>query len=477
MSETADSPPSLYESHKKIYPKYQPGLFRNIKWLAMFILLGSYLLFPLLRWTRPAGLPEQAVLFDLPSRKFYIFDLIIWPQEVFLLTFLLIAAAIGLFFMTALAGRVFCGYMCFQTVWTDLFQALEHLIEGNRNKRLRLDKPGWNPEKMVRKLAKHLAWLLVSMVTGWVFVGYFTDAPTLFWEFLHGTAPEAAWITLGIIALTTYTMAGFAREQVCIYMCPYARFQGAMFDQDTLLIAYDEQRGEPRMANRRQRQQGAKAGECIDCQECVRVCPMGIDIRQGQQYQCITCAACIDACNSVMDRIRRPHDLIAYTSMRAMEGKKTRLFRFRVLAYGTLLIGILAGMAWFLIKQKPVELNVLRQRQPVYIVQSDGSIQNNYVVHVTNLSSRMQTYTLQIKDLPEGKLRVVAGGSRLKHQPCGVNPDSVLTVEPGEVAQYTVFVRQPPTATGSGTRQVTFLLQALEPDGGAEHYQSVFMRP
>ncbi|MBF0147357.1 MAG: cytochrome c oxidase accessory protein CcoG [Magnetococcales bacterium] len=462
---------SLYSDWKKLYPRYQSGFFRNLRWSLILLWLGIYYILPFIRWERPGNLPNQAVLFDLPERKFYIFDLVVWPQEIFLLALLLIAAALGLFFITALAGRVFCGYMCFQTVWTDLFLQVERWFEGNRKRRIKLDQSPWNLDKVLRKLGKHVTWLLIGLATAGVFVFYFADAPTLLWGFLTGDAPFAAWMTLLFLTLTTYLMAGFAREQVCIYMCPYARFQGAMFDDDTIIVAYHPELGEPRQVNRRKRLTAREpVGLCIDCRECVTVCPTGIDIRNGQQYECITCGSCIDACNSVKDKLHLDNELIRYTSLREMRGEKTHWFRFRILAYGTLLLVFLGGIVGYFFQRSMVELNVVHHRQPTFISLSDGGVQNNFTIRVLNMSGSRQTYRLEVSELPGASLKVAAVDAvdQAGHP--------LLTLEPGEVAPYTVYLKQEARHVQPGSQEMTFRLAALDPKGGESLYHSVFMR-
>ncbi|MBF0622219.1 MAG: cytochrome c oxidase accessory protein CcoG [Magnetococcales bacterium] len=465
MSEQSES---LYASHIKIYPKYQQGFFRKIKWISLFILLGFYYLIPLIRWDRGGDLPTQAVLFDLPHRKFYIFDLVIWPQDIFLLTFLLIVSAVGLFFITALAGRVFCGYMCFQTVWTDLFLYVENFFEGSPRQRRMLDEHKFTGKWFVRKAGKHFVWLLIGLATGGAFVFYFADAPTLFKSFLDGSAPYAAWFSLGFLTITTYVFAGFAREQVCIYMCPYARFQGAMFDADTLIVAYDEKRGEPRESNKKIRGK-ENSGDCIDCHECVRVCPTGIDIRDGQQYQCITCAACIDACDEVMDHIGKPHGLVRYTALSALENKKARLFRPRVLFYGGILLLAVLMIIVHLASRASVDLNVIRHRKPVYITQSDGSIQNNFTIRVLNMTAKPQVYALGIEGLKNAELSVAAMTQK------DDDGNTLLIVGPGKVEPFTAYVRSKDRSGGQSA--ITFALTAQDETGGQDRYESVFMRP
>ncbi|MBF0423874.1 MAG: cytochrome c oxidase accessory protein CcoG [Magnetococcales bacterium] len=468
----ADITNSLYADWKKQYPKYQSGFFRNLRWASVIILLGMYYIIPFIRWDRPGDLPKQAVLFDLPGRKFYIFDIVIWPQEIFLLALLLIAAALALFFITALAGRVFCGYMCFQTIWTDLFLQVERMFEGNRKRRIKMDQSPWTLGKMARKVGKHVVWVFIGLITAGVFVFYFDDAPTLLKRFLHGDAPAAAWVALSLLTATTYIMAGFAREQVCIYMCPYARFQGVMFDDDTIIVAYHPELGEPRQGNRRLRRLSTeKVGLCIDCRECVTVCPTGIDIRNGQQYECITCGACIDACNSVRDKLHLANELIRYTSLREMGGQQTRWFRFRILAYGTLLSSFLLAISLFLYNRPLVKLNVVHHRQPTFIALSDGGIQNNFTVRTLNMSQQKQTYVLDVLGL-EGVTMKVAAVDATDDQ-----GRPILALGPGEVAPYTVYVRQDAAHVHPGAQDFTFKLVALGPQGEEDSYQSVFMRP
>ncbi|MBF0358185.1 MAG: cytochrome c oxidase accessory protein CcoG [Magnetococcales bacterium] len=463
---------SLYSDWKKIYPRYQTGFFRKLRWALVILFLGIYYLLPMLRWDRGFGLPDQAVLFDLPARKFYLFDMVIWPQEIFLLAFLLIAAALGLFFITALAGRVFCGYMCFQTVWTDLFLYVEKIFEGNRKKRIKLDSSGWSLKKIVIKIAKHFVWICIGIATGGAFVFYFADAPTLLQQFLTLEAPSAAWITLFFLTATTYLMAGIAREQVCIYMCPYARFQGAMFDDDTIIVAYHPEIGEPREANLRKRKEmGEAVGLCIDCNACVTVCPTGIDIRDGQQYECITCGSCIDACNTVKDRLHLKNELVRYTSLREMQGGKTRWFRLRILVYGSLFAFFLGGIVMFLAFRPNVDLNVIRHRQPIYITLSDGSIQNNYTIHVLNMTGNERKFSLQVTGLKGATLSVAANKTFDEAK------RPVLTVGSGQVQAYTVYLKQSKSEVGHGAIPLIFQLQAVDNNVDLDTYDSVFLRP
>lgn len=464
--------PPLYASWKKLYPRYQPGRFRTWKTRIAWVLLGTYFLLPWLRWSRPGEEITQAIWFDLPGRRFYLFDLTLWPQDIFLLSLLLIALAIGLFLMTALGGRVFCGYLCFQTLWADWFLWVERLLEGERNQRLRLDHLPWTARKLGIKLAKLITLLSLSWLTGMTFVFYFRNAPDQLVEFMTGTASEPAWMTALLLASTTYLFAGLAREQVCTYMCPYARFQGVMVDVDTLTVAYDERRGEPRLASRRvRRSEGSVAGDCIDCRECVRVCPMGIDIRDGQQYQCTTCAACVDACDSVMDRLDQPRGLISYTSLRSLSGERIRWFRPRILLYSGLLLALIAGMVGYLLQRSPVEMTVIRQRQPMAIVMSDGSIQNNYTVRILNKGTREHHYRLRVTGLPEARW-ITAGQA-------GATPadELPLAVAAGEATPFAVYLRKPPEVAAPERTEITFVLEATTPGGGTVHYHTSFVRP
>ncbi|MBK5198892.1 MAG: cytochrome c oxidase accessory protein CcoG, partial [Methyloceanibacter sp.] len=306
----AEANRSLYAKRVKIYPKRGEGQFRTIKWVVMAVTLGIYYVVPWLRWDRGAYLPDQAVLIDFPARRFYFFFIEIWPQEFYYITGLLVLAALALFLVTAIAGRVWCGYTCPQTVWTDLMIAVERFLQGDRNARMRLDKGPWTVEKIWRKGATHVTWLLIAIATGGAWVFYFRDAPTLARELATFEAPMVAYVFLGVFTATTYVLGGLAREQVCTYMCPWPRIQGAMFDRDSLLISYRAWRGEPRGPHKAG-QAWEGRGDCIDCMQCVAVCPAGIDIRDGGQLECIQCALCIDACDAIMDKVGRPRGLIA----------------------------------------------------------------------------------------------------------------------------------------------------------------------
>ena len=395
MSKTEVNPPrsaALYQSAKKIYPREINGRFATLSKIATYVLLGLFYVVPWLAWD-----DRQAILFDLPARKFYLLGLTLWPQDFLYLALLLIIAAISLFFFTAIGGRLWCGFACPQTVWTEAFIWMEQWTEGTRSQRMKLDKAPWSWNKLRRKGSKQILWITFSLWTGFTFVGYFQPIRdlgveilalnvggwTLFWGFFYGFA--------------TYGNAGYMREQVCKYMCPYARFQSAMFDRDTLIISYDESRGEPRGGRKRSVDRETEGlGDCIDCQLCVQVCPTGIDIRDGLQYECIACAACIDACDSIMDKMDYPRGLVRYTTQHALEGKETRILRPRTVVYATLLTVLFAGMLLSMFTRTPLILDVIRDRNALYRELADGSVENAYTLKVINQSNAARQFELSV---------------------------------------------------------------------------------
>jgi len=407
---------SLYASRVKIYPKRAHGRFRTIKWIVMAVTLGIYYIVPWLRWDRGPYLPNQAVLIDFPSRRFFWFFIEIWPQEFYYITGLLVLAALVLFLVTSIAGRVWCGYTCPQTVWTDLMIAVERFWQGDRNARLRLDKAPWSAETLSRKGATHLSWLLIAIATGGAFVFYFADAPTLAPQLVTFEAPLVAYVFLGIFTATTYVLGGIAREQVCIYMCPWPRIQGAMFDRDSLLISYRLWRGEPR-APHKTGQAWEGRGDCIDCHQCVAVCPTGIDIRDGAQLECIQCALCIDACDEIMDKVGRPRGLIAYDTLRNLTaaGHDTvpiKLLRPRVVLYATAMAIVAVVMLTALLLRPDLEVSVLHDRNPIYVRLSDGGLRNGYTVKLLNKLYEPRRYRLALEGLPGASLSIIG----LEHQ-------------------------------------------------------------
>lgn len=400
----------LYEPRTHIYPRSVKGRFRRMKWAIVLLAYGVYFLLPWLRWERESG-ANQAVLFDLAGRKFYLFDLVVHPQDIFWLAGLLMIAAYLLFFVTGLAGRVFCGYFCFQTLWTDVFILIEHLVQGERPARIRLSRQPWGMAKFAKLGLTHFLWLLVAFVTGLTFVLYWGDAPVLAREFVFGEAPFAAYATALFLTATTYVMAGIAREQVCTYMCPYARFQAVMFDKDTLIVSYDRARGEDsqgraklggELKTHEQRRQ-AGVGDCIDCGYCVQVCPTGIDIRNGLQIQCISCALCIDACDTIMDSLGWERGLVGYTSERRVEsGTQARLLRPKVVGYAGILVMAIGLLAWSISHQAAFDLTVAQVRQPIFVQLSDGRIQNSYEVKINNKTNKSLIVRFRAENLPAG---------------------------------------------------------------------------
>lgn len=385
----------MYAAREKIHPREVKGPFQNLRVLTVIILLGIYYGLPWLRWDG-----RQAVLFDLPARQFHVFGLTIWPQDFIFLALLLIIAALSLFFFTALAGRLWCGYACPQTVWTELFMWIERWTEGGRQKRIKLDRAPWNGRKLLRRGSKHFLWIVLALWTGLTFVGYFTPITELLSR--ASTFSLGPWETFWSLfyGFATWGNAGFLREQVCIYMCPYARFQSAMFDRNTLIISYDERRGEPRGGRSRNiDHRAAGLGDCIDCNLCVQACPTGIDIREGLQYECIACAACIDACNTVMDKMDYPRGLIRYTTENALEDKPSRVFRPRVLIYGALLLVMLASTITGIAMRSPVSMEVLADRNVLYREVDFETLENVYSVRILNKSDTAREYRLEVAGL------------------------------------------------------------------------------
>ena len=404
-------PESSFQERIEIFPRSVKGRYRSIKTSILILAYSVYFLLPWLRWERDVG-PVQAILFDIEARRFYIFDLVVYAQDIFWLAGLLVIAAFLLFFVTGLAGRVFCGYFCFQTLWTDVFIFIERLVQGERNTRIKLSQAPWSNEKVIKMGLTHFLWFFVSLLTGLSFTLYWGDAPELILQMIKGEAPFAAYATTLFLTLTTYVMAGLAREQVCSYMCPYARFQAVMFDSDTLIVAYDEHRGE-REKGRQKPKKGlmtsaerdnADVGDCIDCGYCVQVCPTGIDIRNGMQYQCTSCALCIDACNTIMTSIKFPTGLIRYSSEHALDGKKTQLFKAKNIGYALTLIISIVLLVWSVATRSDIEMLVQQIRQPLSVTLSDGRIQNRYDVKINNKTAKPVIYTISIEGLKGAEL-------------------------------------------------------------------------
>ena len=387
----------LYRSEDKVYPREVKGRFATLRRAAMLVLLGAFYAGPWLTWDN-----RQAILFDLPARKFYVFGMTLWPQDFVYLALLLIILAVSLFFFTAIAGRLWCGFACPQTVWTEAFTWIEMAIEGDRSKRIKLDKAPWTASKIQKKVLKQICWITLALFTGFSFVGYFVPVRLLASDLV--TLQANSWTVFWLLfyAFATYGNAGFMREQVCKYMCPYARFQGAMFDRDTLVITYDAERGEPRGGRRRGSDATAQGlGDCVDCTMCVQVCPTGIDIREGLQYECIACAACIDACDTIMDKVGSPKGLIRYSTERALEHKSYRLLRPRTLVYTGILVTLMATMVASMALRKPAIMDVIRDRNALYRDVGRQGIENSYSIRIINKHNEDHVYQLSVSG-PEG---------------------------------------------------------------------------
>lgn len=402
-------PERLYEPRKAVHNKRIDGPFRRFKWLVMLVTLGIYYVTPWIRWDRGPYAPDQAVLVDLANRRFYMFSIEIWPHEFYFVAGLLIMAGIGLFLVTSAVGRAWCGYACPQTVWTDLFQHVDRFVDGDRNARIRLDAAPWTWGKVARRAFKWSIYLFIGFWTGGAWIMYFADAPTLVQDFWRGEAAPVAYITVAVLTLTTVTLGGFMREQVCIYMCPWPRIQTAMMDEKSLLVTYKDWRGEPRGSVKKAAKSPDQFGDCIDCTQCVQVCPTGIDIREGPQIGCITCGLCIDACDRVMDDIGRPRGLIDYATLEDCEREATggavkspwrTLLRPRTIAYSMIWAGIGGALLFALGTRSHTELTVAPDRNPPFMLMSDGSVRNSYTLKIRNMESRPRAMEIAVEGLP-----------------------------------------------------------------------------
>ncbi|WP_093325498.1 cytochrome c oxidase accessory protein CcoG [Shimia haliotis] len=472
MSDSVTTPPepSLYAAREPIFPKRVKGSFRNLKWYLMALMLGVYYVTPFLRWDRGPSLPDQAVLIDLANRRFFFFMIEIWPHEFYFVAGLLIMAGLGLFLFTSAAGRVWCGYACPQTVWTDLFILVERWIEGDRNARLRLHRQKKLDFRKARlRLTKWIAWLLIGLATGGAWVFYFADAPTLAVDLVTGQAHPVAYTTMAILTFTTFFFGGFAREQICIYACPWPRIQAAMMDEDTLTIGYREWRGEPRKA----RGVGEDTqGDCINCMACVNVCPMGIDIRDGQQMECITCGLCIDACDEIMEKVGKPRGLIDYLALtdepQEREGKPPRpvwqhILRPRTILYTTLwsAVGVALVVALFL--RSDIEMTVAPVRNPTFVTLSDGSIRNTYEVRLRNKHGEDRPFRVTVKgDLT---LRVELEGT----------PYETVTVPADAMLNQRVYVIAPKGSDPANSHRTEFRFWVEDiSNGDRVHKDTIF---
>lgn len=494
---------SFYAARKKIHPKRAEGTFRRLKWWIMAITLGIYYVTPWLRWERGPGAPDQAVLVDMANRRFYFFFIEIWPHEFFYVAGLLIMAGIGLFLVTSVLGRAWCGYTCPQTVWVDLFLVVERFFEGDRNARIKLDKAPMSPSKLYKRSAKHLVWLLIAISTGGAWIFYFADAPTLARDFVQMNAVSEAYITVAILTATTYIFGGLMREQVCTYMCPWPRIQAAMLDEKSLTVTYNAWRGEPRSRHaKKMREQGKRVGDCVDCNACVAVCPMGIDIRDGQQMECITCALCIDACDGVMSRLGVENGLISYSTfedyasnmqqagaggtiaeltdgegyqhvvpqkVRGTDGKLAEgirhtswrtILRPRTIVYLALYAGVGLAMVTVLAMRGSLDVSVRHDRNPLFVTLSDGSIRNGYELKILNMRGGTRRFLVEMEGLPGASIR--QSGSE------ATETGSLQTeVEADKVRSIRLFVTVPRAQIGAKRTGFKFVVKQLGGDATA----------
>ncbi len=453
---------SLYQAHQKIYPRSVTGVFASWRWRLVFLTQIVFYGLPWLEWGQ-----RQMVLFDLGARRFYIFGLVLYPQDFIYLTGMLVVSALSLFLFTAVAGRLWCGYACPQTVYTEIFLWIERKFEGDRAAQMRRDAQPWSLDKFWRKGGKQLAWVAVALWTGFTFVGYFTPIRSLGMEFAQGNVGPWGIFWTGFYAFATYGNAGFMREQVCKYMCPYARFQSAMFDKDTLIVTYDTERGEPRGGRSRKADPAAlNLGSCTDCSLCIQVCPTGIDIRKGLQYECIGCGACADVCDTVMDKMGYARGLVRYTTQNAMTNHWSRaqtwrhVLRPRVLLYTSILLAIVVAMGVSLSLRTPFKVNVVRDRGVLARIVSGGKIENVYQLQVMNATESTQRYRITAQGLPG----------------LAVASDNLVTVDSTQASRLAVRVQAPYDAAPPGTHPIHFEIESLDAPGHLSE-KSIFMVP
>jgi cytochrome c oxidase accessory protein FixG len=462
----------LYEKRRAVFPKTVRGRFRTFKWAVMALTLTVYYVTPFLRWNRGPYAPDQAVLIDLANRRFYMFGIEIWPHEFYFVAGLLIMAGIGLFLVTSAVGRAWCGYACPQTVWTDLFQHVDRMIDGDRNAQLRLQSAPWGPAKLARRGLKWSVYLIISFWTGGAWIMYFADAPTLTREFWTGQAAPVAYATVAILTATTFVLGGFLREQVCIYMCPWPRIQTAMLDEKSLIVTYKDWRGEPRGSVK-----AHTGGDCVDCNQCVAVCPTGIDIREGPQIGCITCALCIDACDAVMAQVGRPRGLIDYATLedsaREQAGRPPSSFAKliwhpRTLVYLGVWSAVGLALLFALGARRHLDISVAKDRNPPFMLLSDGTVRNAYTLKLRNMEARPRTFTVTLEGLPAARMWSddmprAAAARRLARQ---VGADRTDTLR--------VYVVAP---AGTAQRDISFTLRADDGEGGGDLANTRFDAP
>jgi len=476
--DVTDAPLGTYAKRKGVYPKAVDGFFRRLKWAAMIVTLTIYYVTPWLRWERGAYAPNQAVLVDLEHRRFFMFSIEIWPQEFYYVAGLLIMAGMGLFLVTSAVGRAWCGYACPQTVWVDLFQHVERAIDGDRNAQIRLSRAPWGVAKLTRRLIKWSIWLVIAVATGGAWIFYFADAPTLAHQFLTGSAPFVAYATVGILTATTFTFGGFMREQVCIYMCPWPRIQTAMMDEKSLVVTYRDWRGEPRGSVKEHIRADTKLGDCIDCNQCAAVCPTGIDIRNGPDIACITCALCIDACDTVMAQIGRPRGLIDYLTLEDANEERAgcppvpaikTLLRVRTFLYLGVWCAIGIAMLFALESRTRIAIAAGQERNPLYVQLSGGNIRNSYTLKLRNMEDRPRFMKVAINGL--------AGATLWQRDLPVAHPGTslTLTVPADSVAKLPVFVAA--SSPGPMHSPFTFQIKALDQEAGNATATAIFERP
>jgi len=448
----------LYASAKRIYPQRVQGTYRQIKWALLAFCLAVYYFLPFLRWDRGPNLPNQAVLLDLENRRFYFFFIEIWPQEAYYFTGLLIIAAMTLFLLNSIAGRVWCGYLCWQTVWTDLFMAVERHIEGDRRDRIKLDAAPWSVSKAVKKVSKHFIWLMIAWWTGGAWVLYFSDAPTLVNDLIFFKAPFTAYMWIGILTFTTYIFAGIMREQVCLYMCPWPRIQAALTDDKALNVTYLYDRGEPRTSVKeaaRLKSAGEAAGDCVDCYQCVNVCPTGVDIREGSQLGCIQCGLCIDACDTVMKKLGREPRLIAYDTDEAIQMRLKgetpvyKFFRARTFIYLALISMVGGAMIYQLATRMTAGINVIHDRTPLFTPLADGSIRNAYTIRLLNKRPDVRDFAVTIDGVVNATIEVIGVPATADWRP-------VVTVGPDRTREVRVLVSAPRASLTDKSMPIVF---------------------
>jgi cytochrome c oxidase accessory protein FixG len=473
---TAKAELPLYVTRIKVYPRAIKGLWRRVKWAAVIFLLGLYYAVPWLRWDRGPNAPNQAILIDLDGRRGWFFDVVIWPQEIYFVTGFLILAAFGLFLATSLFGRVWCGFACPQTVWTDLFMLVERLIEGDRNERMRLDRTPMSAGKAIRKGLKHAAWLVIAAATGGAWVFYYVDAPSTLVKIFRGEASLETYFFIGLFTATTYILAGWAREQVCTYMCPWPRFQAAMLDEQSVIVTYQNWRGEPRGKHKAGASWDSR-GDCVDCNLCVAVCPTGIDIRDGQQIECIGCGLCIDACTQTMGKVGRPPDLIRWDTLANQQAKAGgadgvawRPLRPRTLLYAALLSIVAAVILAAFFLRSDTELTVQRDRSPNFVRLSNGDIRNSYAVKILNKRREDQSFQLAVKNLPGATVGFVGAGIEAS------NTEARLTVRPDAVGTFRIFLTVPAGAAPAGSKPIELTVRDATGRQRASH-GAVFVGP